>query len=425
MTMTIGDVVTRLFGEDAPFRLEAFDGSVGGDPDADIRLVLENEQGLRYLATAPGEIGLARAYLAGDLTIPGLDPGNPASLLQVFQPRLEVHKPTLSELPELLSSLGFRTFSPPPVPAVETLPQWRRIVEGLRHSKRRDAEAITHHYDVSNAFYELVLGPSMAYTCACYPDENATLEQAQEHKFDLVCRKLGLEPGMRLLDVGCGWGGMVRHAVRNYGVTAIGVTLSKEQAEYGQQMLEREGLTENAEIRYGDYRDITEGGFDAVSSIGLTEHIGVARYPAYFSFLYGRLRDGGRLLNHCITRPDNRHDGIKRNGFINRYVFPDGELTGVGTVISRMQDEGFEIRHAEDLREHYARTCDAWARNLSANWDAAVAEAGEQIAKVWGLYLAGSSIGFQRNNIQLHQVLGEKVPADGAAAYPLRPDFGV
>lgn len=423
--MTIGDIATRLFGDDAAFRLEAYDGSVGANPEAAITLRLTNERGLRYLATAPGEIGLARAYLMGDLDAPGVDPGDPTALLEVFQPRVEVHRPTMRELPEMLRSLGIHSFSPPPVPTIETVPQWRRFAEGLRHSRRRDADAIHHHYDVSNAFYELVLGPSMAYTCACYPSEEATLEEAQAHKFDLVCRKLDLKPGMRLLDVGCGWGGMVQHAVRHYGVRALGVTLSREQANYGQQMLKENGLDDLGEVRHGDYRDVTETEFDAVSSIGLTEHIGVKNYPAYFSFLHSRLRVGGRLLNHSITRPDNQHDGIVRGGFINRYVFPDGELTGVGTIIARMQDEGFEIRHAEDLREHYARTCRAWAKNLSANWAAAVAEADLQTAKVWGLYLAGSSLGFRRNNIQLHQVLGQKIAEDGSAPYPLRPDFGV
>lgn len=423
--MTIGDVVTRLFGEDAPFRLEAYDGSVGGDPNAAIVLRLLNERGLRYLATAPGELGLARAYVQGDLEVDGLDMGDPTGLLEEFPQRIQIERPTLHELPELLRGIGIRSLVPPPLPSVETAPTWRRIAEGLRHSKRRDAEAIHHHYDVSNEFYELVLGPSMAYTCACYPHENATLEEAQAHKFDLVCRKLRLEPGMRLLDVGCGWGGMVQHAVRNYGVTALGVTLSEEQAWWGQQALKAEGLDDRAEILHLDYRDVTEGDFDAVSSIGLTEHIGIRNYPAYFEFLHGKLRVGGRLLNHSITRPDNKHDGITRGGFINRYVFPDGELTGVGTVIARMQDTGFEIRHVEDLREHYVRTCRAWAKNLSATWDDAVREVGLPTAKVWGLYLAGSSLGFKRNVVQLHQVLGEKLAPDGSGDYPLRPDFGV
>lgn len=424
-TLTIGDVVTRLFGADAPFRLDAYDGSTGGNPDAKVSLILKNERGLRYLASAPGEIGIARAYLTGDLEAPGLSPGDPTSLLEVFQPRIEIKTPHLREIPEMISSLGLSTLSPPPVPAAETLPQWRRLVEGVRHSRKRDADAIQHHYDVGNDFYRLVLGPSMAYTCACYPTDDATLEEAQAHKFDLVCRKLGLKPGMRLLDVGCGWGGMVLHAVQHYGVTALGVTLSSEQAAYGQARIAELGLGDRAEIRHLDYRDVTESDFDAVSSIGLTEHIGIKNYPAYFGFLHSRLRVGGRLLNHCITRPDNLHDRSPRGGFINRYVFPDGELTGVGTIITRMQDEGFEIRHSEDLREHYAKTCAAWASNLEEHWDDAVDLAGEQVSKVWGLYLAGSAIGFRRGNIQLHQVLGEKRSPDGSSEYPLRHDFGV
>ena len=254
---------------------------------------------------------------------------------------------------------------PPELPAQETPPQWLRLVNGLRHTRTRDAEAIHHHYDVSNAFYELVLGPSMTYTCACYPTADATLEEAQAAKYDLVCRKLDLQPGMRLLDVGCGWGGMVRHAVKNYGVTALGVTLSEQQAAWAGKAIAEEGLTGAAEVRHSDYREVRESGFDAVSSIGLTEHIGVKNYPAYFRFLRDRLRDGGRLLNHCITRIDNRHPGIPRAGFINRYVFPDGELTGSGTIVTTMQDEGLEVRHEENLREHYGMTCRDWCRNLS------------------------------------------------------------
>jgi cyclopropane-fatty-acyl-phospholipid synthase len=228
---------------------------------------------------------------------------------------------------------------------------------------------------------------------------------------------------MRLLDVGCGWGGMVRHAVREYGVTALGVTLSRQQATWARAEIERQGLAGKAEVRFSDYRDVSESGFDAVSSIGLTEHIGVKNYPAYFDFIQSRLRPGGRLLNHCITRPENRHVPRVRGGFIDRYVFPDGELTGSGRIITAMQDSGFEVRHEENLREHYALTCAAWCENLVANWNAAVAEAGEATAKVWGLYIAGSRLGFERNQVQLHQVLGVRLHSDGRADFPLRPDW--
>ncbi|MDE9367778.1 class I SAM-dependent methyltransferase [Luteipulveratus sp. YIM 133132] len=425
MSMTIGEVADRVFGTDVPFRFEAYDGSVGGRQGSDVVVRVENERGLRYLVTAPGELGLARAYVQGDLSLIGVDPGDPYDLLSVFLDKVTVQRPTVSELRDIFRSLGIASFRPPELPREEAVPAWRRAVEGLRHSRNRDAEAIHHHYDVSNAFYEMVLGPSMTYTCACYPQDSSTLEEAQAHKYDLVARKLGLQPGMRLLDVGCGWGGMVRHAVEHYGVTALGVTLSAEQASWAQQRIKETGLDDRAEVRHLDYRDVPEGGFDAISSIGLTEHIGIKNYPSYFTFLHGKLREGGRLLNHSITRPENTSNGLKRGGFIDRYVFPDGELAGVGTIVSAMQDHGFEIRHTEDLREHYARTTRAWCKNLSASWDACVAEAGQGTARVWGLYMAGSSLGFERNWIQLHQVLGVKVGADGDAHYPLRPTFGV
>jgi cyclopropane-fatty-acyl-phospholipid synthase len=292
----------------------------------------------------------------------------------------------------------------------------------LRHSKKRDSEAIHHHYDVSNEFYSMVLGPSMAYTCAVYPKPGATLEEAQEEKFDLVCRKLGLETGMRLLDIGCGWGGMVRHAVKNYGVTAVGVTLSEQQATWGREAVEREGLSAHATILHSDYRDAPGSDYDAVSSIGLTEHIGTAKYPAYFGFIRDKLHDGGRLLNHCITRPDNR-SRASAGAFIDRYVFPDGELTGSGRIITEIQDVGLEVRHEENLREHYALTLKGWCENLVDNWDACVDEVGEGTARVWGLYMAGSRYGFETNEIQLHQVLAVKPSADGDAHWPLRPTW--
>jgi cyclopropane-fatty-acyl-phospholipid synthase len=228
---------------------------------------------------------------------------------------------------------------------------------------------------------------------------------------------------MRLLDVGCGWGGMVRHAAREYGVQALGVTLSKQQASWAQHAIEEQGLSGLAEVRHLDYRDVTEGDFDAVSSIGLTEHIGQAQLPGYFSFLLGKLRPEGRLLNHCITRPDNQGPARVAGGFINRYVFPDGELEGPGFLLSLMNDTGFEVRHEENLREHYALTLAGWCANLDAHWDEAVAEVGEGTARVWRLYMAGSRLGFERNVVQLHQILGVKLGADGQSGMPLRPDW--
>jgi cyclopropane-fatty-acyl-phospholipid synthase len=419
--VTIAGALQELFPQGLPFRFTAYDGSGAGPEDSTVRMHLRTPRGLAYLLTAPGDLGMARAYVAGDLELHGVDPGDPYEAMKVVIRGQTPRAPKPAQAVRLVRGLGLSNLVPPPPPPQEKVPRWRRVIEGARHSKTRDAEVISHHYDVSNRFYELVLGPSMTYTCACYPTAEATLEEAQEHKYDLVARKLGLRPGMRLLDVGCGWGGMVRHAARNYGVTVLGATLSREQASWAQEAIKRDGLDDVAEVRHLDYRDVTETGFDAVSSIGLTEHIGVRNYPAYFRFLHDKLVPGGRLLNHCITRPHNRPQST--GAFIDRYIFPDGELTGSGRIITEMQDVGFEVRHEENLREHYATTCRAWARNLADNWDECVAEAGEGTARVWGLYLAGCSLGFEINDIQLHQVLAVKLHENGAADFPLRPDW--
>ncbi|WP_415654064.1 class I SAM-dependent methyltransferase [Saccharomonospora xinjiangensis] len=408
----------RMLRPGAPVSITAYDGSSAGEPGAPLRIELRSPTALAYLLSAPGELGLARAYVTGHLEVAG-------ELYEVLR-ALEGVVDGLSPADRfsLLRDLGPRHLRLLPPPPEEAPGRLRRALSGLRHSKSRDSAAIARHYDVSNRFYELVLGPSMAYTCACYPEPGADLEQAQFHKFDLVCRKLGLRPGMRLLDVGCGWGGMVAHAAKHYGVGAVGVTLSREQAAWAQAELRRLGLTDRAEVRHGDYRDVTEGGFDAVSSIGLTEHIGARNLGGYFRFLAARLREGGRLLNHCITRPTTK-DPHRTGPFIDRYVFPDGELEGVGTIVSAMQDNGFEVRHEENLREHYVSTLAAWCANLDANWHDAVREAGVRRARVWALYMAASRLSFERRHIELHQVLGVKPSASGEAFMPLRPDWGV
>jgi cyclopropane-fatty-acyl-phospholipid synthase len=296
------------------------------------------------------------------------------------------------------------------------------MMHGLRHSRTRDRRAVHHHYDVSNAFYEWVLGPSMTYTCALYHSPEDSLQQAQAAKYDLVARKLALRPGMRLLDVGCGWGGMVCHAAREYGVRALGVTLSSQQAAWAKAAIQRDGLGNLAEVRHMDYRDAPIEEFDAVSSIGLTEHIGVRNYPSYFAALRDRLRPGGRLLNHCITRANSRMP-YRMGPFIERYVFPDGELAGPGRVLGAVHDAGLEVQHAENLRQHYALTLAAWNRNLVEHWDECVADVGVGKARVWGLYMAGARLAFELNELQLHQILATKPTADGTSPYPLRHDW--
>jgi len=418
--LTLAEILEIFAGGRLPLRFTAYDGSSAGPADAPYGLELKTPRGTTYLATGFGDLGLARAYISGDLDIHGVHPGDPYELLKALADALVFRRPSPRVMAEIVRSIGFEHLRPIAPPPQEVPPRWRRIAGGLRHSKHRDAEAIHHHYDVSNTFYEWVLGPSMTYTCACYPRPDASLEEAQENKYRLVFEKLRLKPGDRLLDVGCGWGGMVRYAARR-GVKATGVTLSQEQTSWAQAAIAAEGLSELAEVRFGDYRDIEESGFDAVSSIGLLEHIGVRNYSSYFGFLRSRLRAGGLLLNHCITRPDNRSEPAA-NGFIDRYVFPDGELTGSGRIISEAQDVGLEVVHEENLRPHYALTLRDWCANLVEHWDLAVAEVGLPAAKVWGLYMAGSRLAFESGGIQLHHVLAVS-PDDrgGVGDLPMRP----
>jgi cyclopropane-fatty-acyl-phospholipid synthase len=415
--MLLAEAFETVMGGPTPVAFEAYDGSRSGDPDAPNRIEIRSSRALDLMLSHPGQVGLARAYVAGELEIHGdivdtlttldavgaanLSWGARLALLKEYGPLYVRHADALRR---------------------GDLPPEEKRLAGRRHSKWRDAEAIAHHYDVSNDFYRMVLGPSMAYTCAAFATETTTLDRAQAEKFDLVCRKLDLRPGQRLLDVGCGWGGMALHAAAHYGVRVIGVTLSKSQADWGRAAVEAAGLADRAEIRFGDYRDVPETGFDAVSSIGLTEHIGLRNYNAYFGFLRSKVLPEGRLLNHSITRPDDVQKAHNPNGFINRYVFPDGELTGPSRVLKAMTAEGWECQHSENLRMHYALTLMWWQRNLDADWAAAVAEVGERKARVWRLYLAASEFGFRTNRIQLHQFLATN-SVGGRSGYPLSGAF--
>jgi cyclopropane-fatty-acyl-phospholipid synthase len=335
--------------------------------------------------------------------------------LRDFLPDVRLGPKEWAAFARLVGHTGLRR---PPLPKEEAR------LHGRRHTPERDAAAISHHYDVSNDFYRIVLGDTMTYSCAVWSDDATTLDAAQTNKYDLTCRKLGLRPGMRLLDVGCGWGGMALHAARNYGVDAVGVTLSRAQVDHARHAAEIAGLTDRVDFRLQDYRAIADGPFDAISSIGMFEHVGKARLHEYFARLYALLRPQGRLLNHAISRPPGDRAHFHRHGFIDRYVFPDGELHEVGSVVSAIQQEGFEARHVETLREHYARTLRAWVANLERNWDAAVAATTPGRARVWRLYMAASAMNFEAGRTQVHQVLA--VRADGGrSAMPLRPDWGV
>jgi cyclopropane-fatty-acyl-phospholipid synthase len=298
-------------------------------------------------------------------------------------------------------------------------------LSGRRHSKGRDAAAIAHHYDVSNEFYELVLGESMVYSCAYWAREQSPsygLAEAQRDKLELVSRKLGLRPGVRLLDVGCGWGALVIHAAREHGVRAVGITLSRAQAEWARKRVAEEGLDELVEIREQDWRDVDDGPFDAIASIGMAEHVGAASYPAYARSLYTLLAPRGRLLNHQIVEPARP----PRSGrsFIDAYVFPDGELLPIGDVVSLIEGGGFEVRDVENLREHYARTLRCWVDNLTKHRDAALRAASAGRVRVWQLYMTGSALSFDSGQIGVAQVLAVRQARDGDSRMPAtRADF--
>ncbi len=306
--MTVAEMIDAITVDPLPFRFEAFDGTATGPEDAKYTVRITSDDGLAYIATAPGDVGLARAWLTGGLEVEGEHLAHPYGIFESLRELYDcVRRPDAATMIRLVRSLRHHdALRVQPLPEVENT-SWlrKRVVEGLsRHSKERDAHAISAHYDVGNDFYELFLGESMTYTCAYYPTPESSLEEAQENKYRLVFEKLRLKEGDTLLDVGCGWGGMVMYAARR-GVKAIGATLSREQADWAMEKIRAEGLEDLAEVRLQDYRDVAEGDFDAISAIGILEHVGVENYADYFSFLSGKLKKGGLMLNHCITYPDN------------------------------------------------------------------------------------------------------------------------
>lgn len=412
--------------EEIPLRLRAWDGSEAGPEGAPV-LEFRSRRALRRMLWSPGQLGLSRAYVSGDIDAPGdvfaaftaLSSAGKFAEPGPFRPL------TVGELWTLLrTAVRLGALGPNPAPP----PEEARIArKGRLHSRRRDSAAIAHHYDVGNDFYALVLGPSMVYSCAVWPEEEdgrapaghrlaEGLDAAQEAKLDLVCRKLGLKPGMRVLDVGCGWGSFALHAARKYGVTVVGVTLSQEQAILARKRAANSGLTERIDIRVQDYRDVQDGPFDAISSIGMSEHVGRAEMPRYTAALYSLLRPGGRLLNHAISwnagpaAPDP-------DSFIPRYVFPDGEMITLGGMSTALESAGFEILDVEALRRHYALTLRAWVSRLEEHWDQAVKLTSPGRARVWRLYMASSALGFEDGLTGVNQVL---VQRPGGNPPPLR-----
>ncbi|MEH6388911.1 C17 cyclopropane fatty acid synthase CfaB [Pseudomonas profundi] len=297
-----------------------------------------------------------------------------------------------------------------------------RPPERTAHDKQLDAEAIAYHYDLSNDFYQLWLDPEMVYSCAYFRKPDDALAQAQVQKLDHLCRKLRLKPGERLLDVGCGWGGLARHAARHYGVQVHGITLSRSQLELANEKISREGLTDQIQLELLDYRDLPpDGSFDKVVSVGMFEHVGHANLPEYFRILFEQLKPGGLAMNHGITsrHVDGRPVSRGAGKFIGRYVFPHGELPHLATAIANMSDQGLEVVDVESLRLHYALTLEHWSRNLEERLAEAAQLVPDKTLRIWRIYLAGCAYGFKRNWMNLHQILAVKPRADGGHFLPL------
>jgi cyclopropane-fatty-acyl-phospholipid synthase len=407
----LAQLLETLLQTPLPVRLRAWDRSESG-PDGAPVLVVRHRRALRRLMWQPNELGLARAYVSGDLDLEG-DVYEALSRLSALIWR----SPTTKDVPiraVAADMLRLGIIGTQPKPPPEEI-----AMSGTRHSRRRDRQAISHHYDVGNDFYHIVLGPSMVYSCAYWTSTDPAygLADAQRDKLDLICRKLQLTPGMRLLDVGCGWGSLALHAAREYGVRVLGITLSTEQADHARKQVAEAGFTEQVEIQVQDYRDLDDGPFDAISSVGMAEHVGTGTYAEYAGILYRQLKPGGRLLNHqiAVIHPEPKPD---YRTFIDAYVFPDGELAPLGTTVSLIEDAGFEVRDVQSLREHYGRTLRAWVANLEADWSEAMRLTGPGRARVWRLYMAASALAFEAGRIGVNQVLAVRSHRDGASDMP-------
>jgi cyclopropane-fatty-acyl-phospholipid synthase len=406
----VSPLLAHFFGGPPPVRIEFWDGTSLGPAHGDT-LQVHSPDAVQRLLWSPGELGLARSFVMGDLAFDGDIFELLATLHAASPDRIHVGSRVPWQALQAARRLGVigRPLPPPPEEAAP---------RGRLHSRSRDAQVVQHHYDVSNDFYAMVLGPAMTYSCARFAPGVETLEAAQESKHDLVCHKLGLAEGtgQRILDVGCGWGSFAIHAARHYGTRVVGVTLSPAQAGWARERVAAAGLEKQVEIRLQDYRDLRDGPFDGIASVGMFEHVGSSKSAEYFATMRRLLGPEGRLLNHAISSVGGSRIGPR--SFIGRYVFPDGELIDVGQVVLSMEEAGFEVRDVESLREHYAKTLRAWVANLQQQWDAAVAEVGVRRARVWLLYMAASANGFEDGGISIHQVLGVVPGPEGQSGMP-------
>ncbi|MBN9790460.1 SAM-dependent methyltransferase [Pseudonocardia sp. TMWB2A] len=427
MTTTPAERLTSLLedvlGAPLPVRLRAWDGSEAGrtgtpDDPTPPTVIVNRRRALRRLLWAPGELGLARAFVSGDLSFDGDIADGLSRFWQLAKPGTGAVR---LDLRQKLGALGTAARlgavgTPPRPPASEAR------LGGRRHSRRRDRDAISHHYDLSNEFYAFLLDPQMAYSCGYWTRDEGpgyTLVDAQRDKLDLICRKLGLAPGMRLLDVGCGWASLLVHAAEHYGVHATGVTLSAQQRDYGVERVRRAGLSERVEIRLQDYREISEQPFDAVSSIEMGEHVGQENYGVYAAQLHRMLRPHGRLLLQQMSRGSVGANTAPGGGaFMEAYVAPDMYMRPLGETLGFLEQAGHEIVDVHSLREHYVWTVRPWLETLQAHRDTAVRMIGEEQWRIWLLYLAGAALAFEENRMGVHQILTVRPGADGTSGLP-------
>lgn len=404
-----GGVAARLeealrpfIGGDLPVRLVAWDGSEAGPEVAPV-VELRSPEALRRLLWHPGELGAAQAYVSGELEVPGdLDAALTHAFAVAQERGLSGRRPALRALAGAVrTAFGLDLVGRPPAP-----PATQARIRGRLHSKDRDRNAISHHYDTTADFYSLILDEeTMAYSCGYHTSPDQPLAEAQHAKLDLVCRKLGLEPGMRLLDVGCGWGSLSLHAAEQFGARVVGVTISAEQKRFAEAAARRRGLSDLVEFRLCDYRDAVPyrgAEYDAVASLEMGEHVGQSNYPTYAQVLHDAVRPGGRVLVQQMSRTGRWPGG---GPFIESFIAPDMHMRPVGETVALLEASGLEARDVHALREHYVLTVAGWLERFEANLDAITDLVGEELVRVWRLYLVGGSMAFRDGRMGVDQVL--------------------